>query len=162
MIIHRWCAKYIKWINENIKLHEVEGTEKWSVSMEGKWVNCRTREKLQNSRHCAQLTHLEHKTRTQDPNRGRWTGTPFVPEKVSYNLSMNLLFWLMEQYRPWVRKSRYWRETLQFPHPLLWRNEASLLVHWRTVYFPLALWTLVCVHRVLSAHRPVLLCAQNT
>ena len=46
--------------------------------------------------------------------------------------------------RPWVRKSRYWRETLQFPHPLLWRNEASLLVHWRTMDFPLALWTLVC------------------
>ena len=62
----------------------------------------------------------------------------------------------------WVRKSRYWRETFQFPHPLLWRNEASLLVHWRTLYFPLALWTLVCVHHVLSAHRPVLLCAQNT
>ena len=58
-----------------------------------------------------------------------------------------------------VRKSRYWGETLQFPHPLLWRNEASLLVEWRTMYFPLALWTLVCV---LSAHRPVLLCAQNT
>ena len=63
---------------------------------------------------------------------------------------------------PRVRKLRYWRETLQFPHPLLWRNEASLFVHWRTMYFPLALWTLVCVHRVLSAHRPVLLCAQNT
>ena len=45
--------------------------------------------------------------------------------------------------RAWVRKSRYWRETLQFPHPLLWRNEASLLVHWRTMHFPLALWTLI-------------------
>ena len=41
-----------------------------------------------------------------------------------------------------VRKSRYWGETLQVPHPLLWRNEASLLVQWRTMYFPLALWTL--------------------
>ena len=61
-----------------------------------------------------------------------------------------------------MRKSRYWRETLQVPHPLLWRNEVSLLVQWRTMYFPLALWTLVCVHRVLSAHRPVYLCAQNT
>ena len=64
--------------------------------------------------------------------------------------------------RPRVRKSRYWGETLQFPHPLQWRNEALLLLLWRTMYFPLALWTLVCVHRVLSAHRPVLLCAQNT
>ena len=67
-----------------------------------------------------------------------------------------------EGFKTRVCKSRYWKETLQFPHPLLWRNEASLLVHWRTMYFPLTLWTLVCVHRVLSAHRPVLLCAQNT
>ena len=40
---------------------------------------------------------------------------------------------------PRVRKSRYWRETHQVPHPLLWGNEASLLVQWRTMYFPLAL-----------------------
>ena len=61
-----------------------------------------------------------------------------------------------------VRKSRYWVETLQVLHPLLWRNETSLLVQRWTMYFPLALLTFVCVHRVLSAHRPVLLCAQNT
>ena len=78
-----------------------------------------------------------------------WTPDLILPEKFI-------------GYRSRVRKSRYWRETLQFPHPLLWRNEASLLVHWRTMYFPLALWTLVCVHCVLSAQRPVLLCAQNT
>ena len=50
-----------------------------------------------------------------------------------------------------MRKSRYWGETLQFPHPLLWRNEASLLVQWHSMYFPLALWTLfvyiVCYRR---------------
>ena len=72
-----------------------------------------------------------------------------------------------ERLPPWlsrvrVRKSRYWGEKLQVPHPLVWRNEASLLVQWWTMCFPLALWILVCVHRVLSAHRPVLLCAQNT
>ena len=63
---------------------------------------------------------------------------------------------------PRVRKSRYWGQTHKVPHPLLWCNKASLLVQWQTMYFPLALWTLVCVHRVLSAHQPVLLCAQNT
>ena len=36
-----------------------------------------------------------------------------------------------------VRKSRYWGEMLQVPHPLLWHNEASLLVQWRTMYFAL-------------------------
>ena len=36
-----------------------------------------------------------------------------------------------------VRKSRYWGETLQVPHPLLWRNEASLLVQWLLCTSPL-------------------------
>ena len=31
-------------------------------------------------------------------------------------------------------------ECFKFPHPLLWRNEASLLDQWRTMYFPLALF----------------------
>ena len=62
---------------------------------------------------------------------------------------------------PRMRKSRYWGETLQVPHPLLWRDEASLLVQCQTIYFPLALWTLVCAHRVLSAHWPVLLCSEH-
>ena len=36
----------------------------------------------------------------------------------------------------------------KFPHPLLWRNEASLLDQWRTKYFPLALFAYtVCCRR---------------
>ena len=59
-----------------------------------------------------------------------------------------------------VRKSRYWGETLQVPHPLLWRNEASILDQRRTMYFPLALFAYtVCYRRteqcfsVLRTHK---------
>ena len=48
----------------------------------------------------------------------------------------------------------------KFPHPLLWRNEASLLDQWRTMYFPLALFAYtVCCRRtgqcfsVLRTHK---------
>ena len=48
----------------------------------------------------------------------------------------------------------------KFPHPLLWRNEASLLDQWRTMYFPLALFAYtVCCQRteqcfsVLRTHK---------
>ena len=53
--------------------------------------------------------------------------------------------------RPRVRKSRYWGGNASVPHPLLWPNEPSLLVQWRTMNFVLTLLTLVCVRRVLSA-----------
>ena len=48
----------------------------------------------------------------------------------------------------------------KFRHPLLWRNEASLLDQWRTMYFPLALFAyIVCCRRteqcfsVLRTHK---------
>ena len=48
----------------------------------------------------------------------------------------------------------------KFPHPLLWRNEASLLDQWRTMYFPIALFAYtVCCRRteqcfsVLRTHK---------
>ena len=48
----------------------------------------------------------------------------------------------------------------KFPHPLLWRNEASLLYQWRTNYLPLALFAYtVCCRRteqcfsVLRTHK---------
>ena len=53
--------------------------------------------------------------------------------------SPSRLGWIQLPSRPRVRNSRYWGETLQVPHPLLWRNEASLLLQWRTMYLPLAL-----------------------
>ena len=59
--------------------------------------------------------------------------------------------WFWRWYMPRVRKSRYWGGNASVPHPLQWRNELSLLVQWRTMYFVLALYKLVCVHRVLSA-----------
>ena len=95
----------------------------------------------------------------------------FVSSYSSFIIMLSIIWYLLlpRTFFPFtipswarVRKSRYWGETLQVPQPLLWRNEASLPVQWRTMYFPLALQTLVCVHRVLSAHRAVLLCAQNT
>ena len=65
-----------------------------------------------------------------------------------------------EAYRPRVRKSRYWGETLQVPHPLLWRNKDSLLDQWRTMHFPLVLFAYtVCCRRtkqcfsVLRTHK---------
>ena len=49
---------------------------------------------------------------------------------------------------------------LKFPHPLLWRNEASLLDQRRTMYFPLALfaYTVCCLRTeqcfsVLRTHK---------
>ena len=73
--------------------------------------------------------HGVTETQTPDPSGGTWASNPRL------------------------RKSRYWGETLQFPQPLLWRNEASLVDQWRTMYFPLALWTLVCVSYIVCCRR---------
>ena len=54
-----------------------------------------------------------------------------------HNLEASCPLTLLVWARTRVRKSRYWGETLQVPHPLLWRNETSLLVQWRTMCSPL-------------------------
>ena len=86
----------------------------------------------------------DHDIDSQDPN------TPIDHGHLARNCSIKILLHCLViaqkilvvstiKCRPRVRKSRYWGKTLQVPHPLLWRNEASLLVQWRTMYFPFAL-----------------------
>ena len=65
-------------------------------------------------------------------------------------------------FKPWVRKSRYWGEMLLSPIRCCYITKPPQLAQWWTMYFTLALSSLVSVHRLLSARRSVLLCAQNT
>ena len=61
-----------------------------------------------------------------------------------------------------VRKSRYWGETLQSPIHCCDVTMPPYMFSGELCTSPLHFQTLVCVHRMLSARRSVLLCAQNT
>ena len=62
--------------------------------------------------------------------------------------------------QPRVRKSHYWGETLQFPHPLLWRNETTCSVT-KYALHPSTLNTFLCTPSAVGAAVSASLCSEH-